>query len=764
MRTIELLSGSGTARRRHCLHRARSADSTIWLQRARPSRPWEGLRQLVSQLEAIRGSLRVREALEKHRAAAALLLPRSFFPASGPPPCRPELKARLESNLTHNTLVKRPFIAECVETLETLLDGLGIWLLVPDLAELDQETVWLLDKFAQWRPEAFPSATVGFEPQEERTRPDERGIVWGPFQIHLASFIFKLSRLPGARRVEPVDHDIAVAGPESAPPEIDEDTDSHLLRSFEAAREVKEPELCRSMIDLVRRAFAGHAFESSLRWGLAVLDRCPDLEPLDEAELRNLVALSAHNRQFRNAGNEALAPFLQELLARALELETRPDRKSSLGYRLAVMLGRRQSYLEEALEAAYGALESAQDDQLHPVVSTYLAAWALNIGAFVHLRLGQMDRAITDTERGLELIGDLLDRWSRETPEIRSIWERDLLLSWSVLVSNRVALARLDEDMEVAEVWQRRSAALLDDYPEFELYEVSDWLHSYRQFFHYDLALERAERGLELARREHDTLWEYQFLAQVAELSYRLGRVEQAVEACKEAYRFRQQYPNPTVLGSLDFLRADALDRSGRSDAAHAVLRAVLSEDGLSAARRIEAHALAARLAARDGDAPAAEASANAAIDAAVDHGSRDFLLLAATAAGTASRDLGHHEEAREAYGRALEIAATGEPGDPPPPAGDVFEANLGLWQHDSGAREPLLEALRLLPKALGEPRTSWLLASLAAAVKASLDHEPSLLEIPEMTGPLEQLCLAGSQRPDAAEPVRQLQQRLGLD
>lgn len=737
MRTLELVSGSRPQRWSYSVDRARSAPAALWLRRGDPPRPWEGLRQILAHLEPVAGSATLRDVLGRHPAAAHLLLAGSRFAPPAPETPRPEFPSRLESHLTHNSLLKRPFLTECVEMLTALFAASDAWLVAPDLADVDSETVWLLDRFFQWRPEAFPSAVLGFEPDAERDRPDARGIVWGSFQIHLSSFVFNLARQPEAQRIEAPESPASPGALDGEKDKDDEDDDLRCLRAFESADETS-PELRDSMLDLVRRAFAAHAFEASLRWGLRLLDRDLDLDPADDAELRNLVALSAHNRQFRSGGNERLAPVLEDLLREALSKETRPAWKSALGYRMAVTLGRRQSRLEAARQAAGDALDVAQSPDVHPVVSRYLQAWALNIRAFLHMRLGRMDRAVDDTERALRMLQDVRDGWSGEAPEIRAAWERNVLLSWSILVSNRIALAEIGRDVDALQRWRRRNEALLDDYPEFELYELAGQLHSHRIFLRFDLALERARRGCEVARRERNTLWEYQLLAQRADLAFRLGRLDEAVEACEAARTFRRDYANPGVLGSLDLLHAEALGRAGRTAAARDLLDEVLREPGASPVRRIEAHALAARLAALAGHEEEAEECANRAIDEAVEHGSRDGLVLAAVAAGTASRELGRSDEARDAYTRALEIAATGEPDEPPPPAGDVLEAHLGL--------DSVLEALRLLPEALQEPRTWWLLQPLATAVKRVRRREPARLEDPEWTEPLELLQLTSPQ------------------
>lgn len=696
------------------------------------------------------GTRAVEELLARHRGAASLLLAPSP-PATPETATRPSaLAARLDSHLSHNALLKQPFIDECLDILTGLLRP-DVLLVAPEAAALDGETVWLLDKLLQRRPAAFPSAVLGLEPGTGAEESDAHGIVWGPSSLHLSSLGFNLRRRLRAQLVEVEGSELDEGKRAVLRGRAGQDEDSLLLQTFEASSAPPEAALRRAMLGLVRRAFAGHAFEAALLWGLQVRARCPDLEPLEEAELCNIVALSAHNRQFRSTGNERLVPFLESIWRRAWDLETRPAWKSAVGYRLAVTLGRRQGNLQEAMAMADEAVAVASTHGVSEVVSTYLQAWARNIRALLWVRLRHREKAVADTEHALEALSEVQRQLPAAPPEIRSAWERDLTSSWSVLASNRVALARLDRDGEALERWQGRQAALAERYPELELFEAAVWMGSYRDFLRFDLAFERAERGLELAREEHNALWEYLFLAQVADLAYRLGRVERAIEACEAAHQFIQTYGNATLLGSLDLLHAEALGRGGRGGEGLDVVRMVLAELALSPARQVEAHALAARLAAAEGDARTAEEAANAAIEGAVEHGHRDSLLLAAVAAGTASRALGRLDDARDAYGRALALASTGELGDPPPPAGDMLEAHLGVWQHDPGETDHLLQALRLLPSALAEPQGWWHLAPLTAAVEAARQQQPLLFTAPELSTALEQLHLAGQQRADMA-------------
>lgn len=617
------------------------------------------------------------------------------------------------------------------------------FLFVPDLAGLDSETLGLLRAFLRERPDAFPPITVGFDP--ETPEADERGIVWGSSPVTLSSFLFSLRHHPRAERIDARNQETGFG-------DLSQDEDGRLLVEFSATSGPCGPELSQAMADLVHRAFAGYAFEAALLWGLRLLERQPELAPEEAARVHGLVALAAHNRQFHSRGNRVLASTLEEHLRSALEVEVGPGWKSATAYRLAVTLGRRQGRLDEAMELAQIAVQAAASGGLLEPAAAYLEAWGFNIRAFLWMRRGLHGRAKEDTETALEILERTRGSMDAVAAETRASWERDVLLSWGVVAHNRTALAHLTDDSEGLAHWRRRADELVDRFPELELFEVDSWLDFYREIVRLDLALEKARRGVELARQEREPQWEYRYLAQVADLAYRLGSPEESVEACEEARRFRASHGVSSLLVPLHPLHASALGRAGRLGEARDVASLLLQSPQASPTAEVQGHALVARLAAAQDDAGAAERHANAAIEVAVGHGHRDSLLCAAAAAGAASDRLGRPEEAREAFEKALEIAQAGEPGDPAPPAGDVLEALLGVGVRQPGQESRLVRALRWLPAALKEPDTWWRLEPLAVAVHEVGLRDRSVLQAPELAEPLDKLLAACRQRRDAED------------
>lgn len=337
MHRLRLLSAPHDLRWR-CCRAAAGHPAAIWVQQAPPSerRSWEGVRQVVAQARELLGDAAVDRVLAGDRAAAGLVLPEQPPRSRDEERERFELAARVDRPPSHDARVARPFFDRWAAILAALFVEWEPLLVIPDLGGVDEETLLLLRAFYRRRPEAFPAAFVAYEPVAHDRPPDRRGIVWGTFQAIVQSLLSDLERHPEVARVGAAEE--TEAGPE--PPRVRPDADRLLLARLADHTTPLLPEEARLMVELVRRAFAGHAFEPALRWGLALLDRQPGLEPAAAAALHAIVGVAAYHRQCRCGGNEMLAETIERHLLSALEHETRPARRRALLDRLEGLPGR----------------------------------------------------------------------------------------------------------------------------------------------------------------------------------------------------------------------------------------------------------------------------------------------------------------------------------------------------------------------------------------------------------------------------------------
>ena len=463
--------------------------------------------------------------------------------------------------------------------------------------------------------------------------------------------------------------------------------------------------------------------------GLALLARRPALAPRDAADVHGWIALAAHNRQFLTQGDLPLARFLSDHLERALAAEDRPAHRAALLYRLAVARGRRMKDADAALAWAGEAVAASRHPALPFGDAAYQEAWAFNIRAYLEMQGKDLDGARRSTVAGFARIDQLFARLDELAADgtLDAMGVLDLRATHSLLAFNtRTLLALLDRgSVDVAE-WLERSRVAIRAVPGIERFEAFAWTELYAETNRPDLALPLVLKGIDDARREVDAMREYEHAVTAVELAYRLGETAAARAQAARVQEIRRRcglppLPAVEVLAALACLRGGAAAEAGRrlgealADPAHA-----------EADARAPLLGLRAWAAAVEGDAAAADADLDEAIELAVASGERDTLLRVAVAAGRAAAALGREDEALEAFEQALEIAgvaAEGAAGAPPPPAAERIAA---LVAAGGGQPERLAEALRLAAGALGDADVWWELGPLLAAWERPQDGLPA--------------------------------------
>lgn len=677
-----------------------------------PGRSWNGLRGLLSGVADRLGEHRLRSLLASDPEAAGLML--DALPWDGVDPARrAELCAHPDSHLSHNWAVQRDFFQAWAELLKRIFAELPCRLLVADVARLDWETTALL-KFL-CRDGNGPDLRLGYDPDPAPVELDERGLAWGMAPEYVLEAVLSLRSVAGAlhRDVEP-ERETAAEVPARVTASYvetpDGDLESRAWRLLATPERTWSEDEVETVVEAQRRAFRRFGFTSTLRLGLELVDRGIALQPEQTASVHGLLALAAHNRQFHAAGNVRLGELLDHHLRIALEAETRPARRSALLYRLAVTAGRRLGRPTDALAWADRAVEEART-VAEPWKAAYLEAWGRNIRAFAHMRAGSQEESKDDCERAWEILSAAHERGPGDLSPGEGPTRRDLGSSLALLATNRSVLSWVERDSEDFQRWRGAARELEWTQPGAARYEAGGWVEFYRHELRLDRALEAALAGLESARGERDVLRERRYLLEAADLSYRLGRAEQARSFYREERDLRQRLGNPSYLGDPAVASAGASARAGHPEEARRILETALDRAaGLSDEVRAEIHAALGRLAARQGDGPAADDAMNRAIERAVDSGERDVLLDVAVQAGWALLELNRTREAAEAFERALALAETGDDSEPPR-AGDLLKARVGIAEIEGKIESGLFA---LFPAALDDPECWWLLPRIA--------------------------------------------------
>lgn len=721
------------------------------------------------------------------------------------------LAARLTSHLSHNWAVQRPLFDAWGRLLHDLLhdllcevlpDGGSATLFVSDLARLDWETLAAVKAVYRLFPDTSPAFRIHHDPRRPAPRPDADGLWWQTRPEYVAQAALGFQILPGAVTT-------AEASPEPpAEPRVASVTatvtasdtgrflDGFDTRARDALRAARKEGRApgadldqKFLVHAVERSFQSFAFTTALRLGLDLLELQTEdrswLDPRQAATVHEVVALCAHNRQFRTAGNQALADFLERHLVAALEAEDRPERRCAVLYRLGVAVGRRRGDLEAALGWCDRGVEEARhlrDTELSPLRIAYQDAWMRNIRAYVRMRL----RRIADGARDLETAFEHLETAQRQDPPggsaaVRS-WTRDVELSHSLLAGNLAALAHLSGDREGAHRWRSVGHELSKGAPGIERYEASQWIVLCRDFHLPRMAVSQALDGLRGARRENDALWLHRLLTVTADLTDRVGRVWTTARLYRHAHRLGRELGGSPLLDRVELRAAAACSRTGRFAEARDLLVAVAADrrwpaDPQTRSRRqtelqVEIHRAMALLAARAGSGETAEVSMETARRHAVRlrdelDGSSRALVRTLADTGLVGQLLGRLDAAAEAYRQILELRCPGDMEQEDLGAAEELRARLGLEEIEGPEAGRLEPCLQRLPQALRDTEAWWDLARLLEALgrgleagtfESTFDREAALGSAPGSGRDL--LALASCQRRDCSDALAALSAR----
>ncbi|MEM1181241.1 MAG: hypothetical protein AAGM22_23065 [Acidobacteriota bacterium] len=726
--SVRILRGGRRRLEAECRRLAAECGPSAVLSPTR-ARPWHGVLTLLEALPAWRSAGEI-ESLRREHSAVLARIPGSpgRLRDDGADGARSLMAARTLSHLSHNFLLQKPLFEGLADAVHAA--AAGVTLIVPDLAILDRESVGLLRTLYRRHPGTAPSLVVGFDPDRQTPEPDADGLIWELRLAEVWRVILGWLTLPGAEAVDLP----RVPGAPAAPAGPHGDLDPT----------PSDPE---TALAAVRAAFESFAFEFTIRAGLALIAGGAPSSGRERAEVHGLVALAAHNRQFRSLGNDRLARFLCQHLGLAFEAEDRPEERSAVSYRLAVAYGRRLKdrpngllWSERAIEEARRLESSGGNDSFPAADRAILEAWGRNIKSFMLTGTGRLADAARECERAYRELDRALVGESAPLQSPRAA-VREASFSRSILADNLGAIYQMSGDRGKTRTWKETSDRHNREVPEVERYEARFWIATYRRQHRLDAARERAERGLLAARREHDALREYRYGVELADLCYRLRDAAGALTHYADAEQLYRRLGSPSFLRPTRLAPAAAAARSGSIDEALRRIDASLAD--LSPDRtvaRAQGLALRGLSLARVGRAVEAESDLDGAIDLAVEIGERDLLLSVAISAGRACQILGRDGDARAAYAQALALLG----GDGPSaedrraaPPGLELAAWLGFLEtggssdagectetvagpSESARLSGRRRALSLVDGALADAETWWRLPRLLAELEGS--------------------------------------------
>ncbi|MEM8930754.1 MAG: hypothetical protein AAGE94_06240 [Acidobacteriota bacterium] len=718
MRTV--LRGSDAALVDHVRSWLADADGALLCWPDGEHRCWSTIRHLVAQRRHQVGDDAVDAILGRHPSVAARI------PGLGDAAPRDRtddgLGASVESHLSHNLLVQRPFVDAVATMLAELLADVDIPLVTGNLADLDRESLAVLRALYRHFPDEAPPLLAGFDPHHGGDPPDESGLIWRNPAADLHTVALGFAALPGS---QVVDLDPTPAETRQRPrPSAPRLPAAEAIDDWARAVLDRDAPLDTAALDLVVEAvetcFGCFGFSAALRLGIDALDRLADSPEIatkaHRASLHGIVALAAHNRQFRSNGNEALARFLEHHATRALDAEGTPARRSALCYRLAVTLGRRRKQFDAAMAWAGRAIE---DGRKAPSVlqRAHLEAWARNIRAYLFLGLGRPDDARRDCEVAFELVDAVIDS---PTAALRAPdpWLREAGYTHSLLADNLAALAKFRDDDTGFTRWKRIADEITDVIPGIARFEAILWVDLYRRLLRFDLALAKATDGMASARAEADPLRELHYAIQVADLHDRCGDTDAASRTFEHAIALRERLGRPRFLRPIEGYAAMCWLRNGEIERARDALVARI--DSLPADEhrgRAEILARLAWLETSTGRPNAADPHLDEAIEQAAALGDRSVLIDVAVVAGRCGQSMQRPEDASRAYRRALELGAGLD--ESTPSASKRLAAQIGLAELGDDPIARTLAAVEHWPAAAADVEAWWDLPRLCRLLGA---------------------------------------------
>lgn len=768
---VQTFRGTETRLRSVIAEQVAGEPRPLWIECAlNPARSWSGVRQLLAGCAERIGEEALLATLEKHPGPARLVL--DHWQPSAPERAEREsgaIGARIESHLTHNWTVQRPAMDGWARLLNELFEGRDFCLVVPFVNHLDWESLAVLKSLFRLPRRGWPRLILGYDDGLTEMRLDEQGIEWRTRPDYVRQAVKSFVALPGARLhplLEPSGVEVEASRSSDTPsqtlPTLVEGRESAAREVLEGGAEL-DAEACRRVVEAMEACFQRFAFTTALWLGCELFRRVPELRGEPAASAHAIVALSAHNRQFRSQGNLALGRFIAGHLEAALREETRPRVRCALLYRLAVAYGRRLGEIQQAEHWARRAISEAT--ALEDGGSGYQLAWAQNIMAYVRVRSEDPEGSRRSMQVAVDCACDPAWPIDRERSAPSSLFG-DLALTRSLAVHNLAVAEGMCGEPERA--WQTlaRACRLEDEIEGSAKYWAQGLVASPRLRYRPDRALAYGQAGLQAAEEDREAPFQLVLHLRLADLSFRVGDAAASADHYLSARRLASKMePLSDGYPDLDFPMASALEEAGRLDLAETLLRSKLRAEDAPFEVIAEAASRLAILAARRGDPDVADSWATQASDAAAEEGHRHCLVRTATHLGRAARLLERREDAIELLGWASDLYEARE--DPQSiSAADGLALLVELDRCGALPREKVQSCLRLVPEALSSPSAWWALSDL---LKLWLRHDDPTDFEEEAAAPeaLRILVTAGESRDDCRPllpAAREWLRRAGLE
>lgn len=733
----------------------KSPDAILITAQPHFSRSWECTRQIVAKLRSRLPQAKVADVLAQHSAAATIVL-NELDPAWEPAECpaRESFAAQLSSHMTHNWTVQYPLFTEWGKIISELIGESNLSIIVPSVAALTWEDAAVLKSLVRHKPIPPPNLILGIDSLLE-TEIDQDGLIFSIPIIRQKKFIRDLQLISETVVIEDPPSGLETLDKTNTPSARNLDLESLTFATLTSPGPANR-DTSGQAYRAVWHAFRGFGFTTALRLGRALIDARPALSDEEEPEIHSIIALSAHNRQFRSDNNSSLAQFIQSHLNAALARESRPLYRCALLYRLAVTLGRRLGRIEEALritEEALLAVVATAADGIPALLCSYQEAWIRNIRSYLFMRQKRFSEAFEEAKSAFELLQVVVPGVApsdlREFKDGATMWLRDAKASQSVIGHNLVNLAKMQgKDRREIETLLYQASIPISEIDGSERFEARVWVNFFLEGFRLDAAIKKCSSGLESAKQEQSADLEYYYIARMADICFRLGRLQESIRYFEAALDIRQRCGLRRSI-SVEILYALANFRAGLLDNAERML-AKLSDDA-EIPQDLRGQFLAwsaVTRAAREGKKSGSEIEhlLTSAAGFAQASGSTEMMARVTSISGYAWQLANDLDKAVELYSSVLRMEVGATP--------YWLLSAVGLQECRDESQALALRSLLVAPSVLTHPETWWLLPRLLSQLEIIGRVSPVVFQSDELAGPLDTVLAAASLRADCSRSV----------
>ncbi len=571
--------------------------------------------------------------------------------------------AQLESNVTHTRVAETEIVQSLADILYMLMKNEGFRIVIPNICFLDEGSLHIIRKLYEQPINELPDLILGYDASLEASYDEKTGLYWFYSLNKTDSQAFYYAFEEKAEKILEVedvtsDFDYTLMDVESSLDELDpaiELIGHNILKNND--------NLDKSKVNAVYRAvckcFNLFHFPQALRLGQEAISRNLAFSDLQKAEIYTIMGVSSHNLHFFSQGNIVLADYILGNYMEALKYEKDPARRICLYYRIVVVMARRKGDIENSaayLGKAYEELENNNFNSPNAKASVY--SWICNIHSFVLMRQREMEKAIKVHEDAFYLL---------EKIDNKGFLAFDLNFSTGVLAENLCTLNTMAGDYDKAKFWYEEEEKIVKQWPDVSITSFAEWQTYYFRTLQIDKALEQAKKGLIATKKKYNYILEYFFTMSLADLHYRLGNADDALQYYERALEFESKidlrYTSPLSLRKGKLMAIFQLGKHKEFLTYVDELIATFKNDE-STYNVCSLYALKAIGCAKLNNEEEANNAVNTAIELAIGKGEQNVLFHVAIQAGHTNLVLGKRNEAYEAFNQALEIGTSNDQGN----------------------------------------------------------------------------------------------------